>query len=43
MTKLKDRIDYQERLNRVIVFIHDHLDEPIDLNRLAEIACLSPT
>src|SRR5262245_61996881 len=42
MTKLKDRIDYQERLNRVIGFIHDHLDEEIDLNRLADVACLSP-
>lgn len=42
MTRLKDRIDYQERLNRVVGFIHDHLDEPIDLNRLAEVACLSP-
>ncbi len=42
MNKLKDRIDYQERLSRVIVFIHDHLDEEIDLNRLADVACLSP-
>ena len=42
MNKLKERIDYQERLNRVIVFIHDHLDEEIDLNRLADVACLSP-
>jgi AraC family transcriptional regulator len=30
------------RLQRVIDFIHDHLDEPLDLMRLAEIACLSP-
>lgn len=42
MNRLKERIDYQERLNRVIVFIHDHLDEKIDLNRLADVACLSP-
>ena len=42
MNKLKDRVDYQERLNRVIAFIHDHLDEEIDLNRLADVACLSP-
>lgn len=26
----------------MIVFIHDHLDEDIDLNRLADVACLSP-
>ena len=42
MNKLKARIDYQERLNRVIEFIHDHLDEEVDLNRLADVACLSP-
>ena len=42
MTKLKDRIDYQERVSRVVTFIHDHLDEEIDLNRLADVACLSP-
>lgn len=42
MNRLKDRIDYQERLSRVVAFIHDHLDEEIDLNRLADVACLSP-
>ncbi|MDQ8729961.1 AraC family transcriptional regulator [Bradyrhizobium sp. LHD-71] len=42
MNKVKERIDYQARLNRVIGFIHDHLDEEIDLNRLADVACLSP-
>jgi AraC family transcriptional regulator len=30
------------RLRRVMEFIHDHLDEPLDLIRLAEIACFSP-
>jgi AraC family transcriptional regulator len=34
--------DYQARLDRVIDYIHDHLDEHLDLNRLAEVACLSP-
>jgi AraC family transcriptional regulator len=33
--------DYQERLSRVVAYIHDHLDEPLDLNRLAEVAHLS--
>jgi AraC family transcriptional regulator len=42
MNRLKGRIDYQERLARVITFIHDHLDEAIDLSRLADVACLSP-
>ncbi len=37
-----DRIDYNDRLNRVTAYIYDHLDEDIDLNRLAEVACLSP-
>lgn len=36
------RIDYTERLSRVIRHIHDHLDEEIDLNSLAEVAHLSP-
>lgn len=34
--------DYQDRLNRVVDYIHDHLKEEIGLNRLAEVACLSP-
>ena len=33
--------DYQERLSRVVAYIHDHLDEPLDLARLAEVAHLS--
>ncbi|WP_299346437.1 AraC family transcriptional regulator [uncultured Maritalea sp.] len=37
-----NKIKYQDRLDRVINYIYDHLDEDIDLNRLAEIACLSP-
>lgn len=34
--------DYQSRLNRVVDYIYDHLEEDIGLNRLAEVACLSP-
>lgn len=33
---------YEERLSRITAYIHDHLDEEIDLQKLAEIACLSP-
>lgn len=33
---------YEARLARVVTYIHDHLDDALDLNRLAEIACLSP-
>lgn len=34
--------DYHERLGRVRDHIYDHLDEPLDFMRLAEVACLSP-
>jgi AraC family transcriptional regulator len=33
---------YEARLARVVAYIHDHLDDELDLNRLAEVACLSP-
>jgi AraC family transcriptional regulator len=36
------RARYEERLSRVLNHIYDHLDEPLDIERLAEIACLSP-
>ncbi|MEZ5648383.1 MAG: AraC family transcriptional regulator [Alphaproteobacteria bacterium] len=42
MVKTKDPTDYAERLSRVIAYIYDHLDDDIDLYKLAEIACLSP-
>lgn len=42
MTRTKDWLDYEDRLDRVTRWIFNHLDEEIDLNRLAEIACLSP-
>ena len=32
---------YEKRLNRVVDYIHDHLEEELNLNRLAEVACLS--
>jgi AraC family transcriptional regulator len=32
---------YEKRLLRVSDYIHDHLDEELDLDRLSEIACLS--
>lgn len=34
--------NYEARLRRVIDYIYDHLDEDLNLNQLAEIACLSP-
>ena len=42
MTERSGWTDYEERLSRVTAYIHDHLDEELDLNRLAEVACLSP-
>lgn len=32
---------YEARLRRVVAFIADHLDDDLDLDRVAEIACLS--
>ncbi len=32
---------YEKRLLRVSAYIHEHLDEDMDLDRLSEIACLS--
>lgn len=42
MNKSHSWTDYQERLSRVTAYIHDHLAEELDLNRLAEVAHLSP-
>lgn len=33
---------YHERLNRVLVHIQEYLDEPLTIERLAQVACLSP-
>ncbi|MEH6445196.1 MAG: AraC family transcriptional regulator [Oceanospirillaceae bacterium] len=33
---------YHRRLQKVIDFIYQNLDQPLDLNRLAEVACMSP-
>jgi AraC family transcriptional regulator len=36
------RAEYAARMNRVVEHIQTHLDEPLDLERLAAIACFSP-
>src|SRR5688572_26535954 len=36
------RSDYAERLERVFLWLADHLDDTLDLARLADVACLSP-
>ncbi len=33
---------YVKRLTRVIAYIYDHLDDDLDLQKLADVACLSP-
>ena len=39
---MTQRNNYEGRLNRVIAYIYEHLDEEIDLQKLAEVACMSP-
>jgi AraC family transcriptional regulator len=33
---------HKERIDRVVAYIHDNLDAPLDMDRLGEVACLSP-
>jgi AraC family transcriptional regulator len=42
MNERTTRIDYAERLDRVFSWLADHLDDTLDLARLADVACLSP-
>jgi AraC family transcriptional regulator len=42
MDKTNRRTNYTERLSRVIHYIYDHLDDEIDLHKLADVAHLSP-
>ena len=34
--------DYRERILRVMVYIQNHLDDPLSLEDLAKVACFSP-
>ncbi|MEE9319298.1 MAG: AraC family transcriptional regulator [Granulosicoccus sp.] len=36
------RQEYEKRMRQVTDYVFEHLDEQLDLNRLAEIACMSP-
>lgn len=42
MRRQETRESYTRRLQRVVEHIWGNLDQPLDLNQLAEIACLSP-
>ncbi len=34
--------EYQRRINLMVEYINNHLDKPLNLNKLAEISCFSP-
>ncbi|MFZ6773781.1 AraC family transcriptional regulator [Undibacterium sp. SXout7W] len=42
MESRSTRISYERRLMRVTSYLHEHLDDALDLDKLAEIACMSP-
>ena len=42
MTKKQTIQDYADRIGRVSSYIADHLDDDLDMYKLAEIACFSP-
>ncbi|MEM1314004.1 MAG: AraC family transcriptional regulator [Pseudomonadota bacterium] len=42
MNRIAKSVDHAERLERVLAHIRARLDDPLDLERLAEVACLSP-
>jgi AraC family transcriptional regulator len=42
MQQAANWINYEERLNRVTAYIYEHLDDELDLIKLAEVAFLSP-
>jgi AraC family transcriptional regulator len=42
MTKPLTTLDYSRRIERVVAYVGAHLDDPLDLERLAGVACFSP-
>ncbi len=42
MNRLETLNEYERRINCVMIYIHDHLDDELDMDKLAEIACFSP-
>jgi AraC family transcriptional regulator len=42
MTSKTTRQGYEDRLNRVVNYIYDHLDDDLDLAKLADVAAMSP-
>ena len=41
MDKKRDIMDYKERINRVVDFIGEHLDDELTLDTLSQVACFS--
>lgn len=39
---MRNRENYNHRLNRVIDYVYTHLEDDLSLDRLAEVACFSP-
>src|SRR5579863_9601361 len=39
---IQGRANYEDRLNRVTAYIYDHLDDDLDLAKLADVAAMSP-
>jgi len=35
-------VDYQERIVKALVYLQEHMDEPVSLEELAKVACFSP-
>lgn len=42
LNKPETRASYYERIDRVLEYIHEHLDDELDVEKLAEVACFSP-
>lgn len=40
--KEQTQIGYQQRLTKVVDYIYQNLDAPLDVNTLADVACMSP-
>ena len=41
-SKISTNKDYKERVNKVLHYIHTHLDEKLDIDYLAKLAYFSP-
>jgi AraC family transcriptional regulator len=42
MQRQSTQVEYGQRLKRVLTYVEEHLNEDLSLNKLAQLACLSP-